>query len=122
MKLNLKIYSLLIFTFSFQVHAQIDVEQDAKFEQLLKQKSKTSSSQVSNDRYKIQIFSGDNENSRKTLNEIKKNYKELESTIVFHTPNYKVWVGNFKNRIEAERALAEIRQTYSNAFLIKPSK
>jgi hypothetical protein len=112
---------ILIFI-SIQAEAQIEIEQDTKFEQLLKQKNKNSSSLISNDRYKIQIFSGDNENSRKALNDVKKNYSDFESTIVFHTPNYKVWVGNFKNKIEAERILAEIRTTYSNAFLIKPSK
>ena len=114
--------SLVLVFFTMQVNAQIEIEQDLKFEQLWKQKNKISSSLISNDRYKIQIFSGDNENSRKILNDVKKNYSDLESTIVFHTPNYKVWVGNFKNRIEAERILAEIRISFSNAFLIKPTK
>jgi hypothetical protein len=33
----------------------------------------------------------------------------------FSTPNYKVWVGNYKSRIEAERNLIDIKkyiQTY----------
>jgi hypothetical protein len=35
---------------------------------------------------------------------------------------YKVWVGNFKTRIEAERNLKDIKLKYPNAFLIKPNK
>ena len=46
----------------------------------------------------------------------------IEGTIVFNTPNYKVWVGNFKTRIEAERNLIEILKKHPKALLIKPSK
>jgi hypothetical protein len=33
-----------------------------------------------------------------------------DGTIVFNTPVYKVWIGNFKTRIEAERNLAEFKE------------
>jgi hypothetical protein len=39
----------------------------------------------------------------------------MDGTIIFNTPNYKVWVGNYKSRIEAERNLIDIKkyiQTY----------
>ena len=49
-------------------------------------------------------------------------YYDIDATIVFNTPNYKVWVGNFKTRIEAERYLIEIKKKYKNVLLIKPSK
>jgi len=35
---------------------------------------------------------------------------------------YKVWVGNFKTRIEAEKNLNDLKKKYPNAFLIKPNK
>lgn len=118
-------YFLVLFILTMitiDAKAQIEINQDERFEQLLKQKNKSNSSLISSDRYKIQVFSGDNENSRKTLNEVKKKFTDLESTIVFQTPNYKVWVGNFKNKIDAERVLIEVRSIYNNAFIIKPSK
>jgi hypothetical protein len=98
------------------------VEQDPKFEQLLNEKRKVNASVISNDRWKIQIFTGDNENSKKTLITFKKEFKEMDASIFFHTPVYKVWVGNFKTRIEAERNLKEIKTKYPNSFLIKPVK
>lgn len=100
----------------------VTVEQDPKFEQLLNEKRKVNASISSNDRWKIQIFTGDNENSKKTLIAFKKEYKEIDASIFFHTPAYKVWVGNFKTRIEAERNLKEIKSKYPNSFLIKPVK
>ncbi|WP_306353412.1 SPOR domain-containing protein [Flavobacterium sp. '19STA2R22 D10 B1'] len=100
----------------------ITVEQDPKFEQLLNEKRKINSSITVNDRYKIQIFYGDSDASRKTLSDFKREYKNLDGTIVFNTPSYKVWVGNFKTKIEAEKNLLEVKKKYPNALLIRPNK
>ncbi len=102
--------------------ANVSVSQDPKFEQLLNEKRKINSSITINDRYKIQIFNGDAENSKKTLMDFKRDNKNMDATIVFSTPLYKVWVGNFKTRIETEKNLSDLKKKYPNAFLIKPNK
>ncbi len=107
---------------SFSQGGKTVVSQDPKFEQLLNEKRKINSSITINDRYKIQIFNGDSENSKKTLMDFKKENKNLDATIVFSTPAYKVWVGNFKTRIEAEKNLELLKKKFPNAFLIKPNK
>lgn len=107
---------------SFAQEAKVAVSQDPKFEQLLNEKRKINSSITINDRYKIQIFNGDSENSKKTLMDFKKENKNMDATIVFSTPAYKVWVGNFKTRIEAEKNLELLKKKFPNAFLIKPNK
>jgi hypothetical protein len=98
------------------------IGQDPKFEQLLNEKRKINPSLTVNDFYKIQIYNGGSENAKKTLNEFKQEFAAIDATIVFNTPNYKVWVGNFRTRIEAERNLATIKDRYKNVLLIKPSK
>jgi hypothetical protein len=100
----------------------ISVRQDPKFEQLLNEKRKINSSLTINDSYKIQIYNGGSENAKKTLNEFRQEFKDIDATIVFNTPNYKVWVGNFKTRIEAEKNLVNIKYKYKNVLLIKPSR
>jgi hypothetical protein len=112
----------LIYQKTYSQDGKVTVDQDPKFEQLLNEKRKINSSITINDRYKIQIFNGDSENSKKTLIEFKKEYKILDATIVFSTPMYKVWVGNFKTRIEAEKNLQLLKKRYPAAFLIKPNK
>ncbi|MFM2368840.1 MAG: hypothetical protein RL619_1140 [Bacteroidota bacterium] len=115
---------ILYFTTSY-INAQdqnIRVTQDPKFEQLLNEKRKTNVSNATNDLYKIQIFSGESEKAKNTLNEFKQEFSNIDGTIVFNTPNYKVWVGNFKTRIEVERNLIDIRKKYKNVLLIKPNK
>jgi len=117
--------SVTLLIFAFNVTAQdgnITVNQDYKFEQLLNEKRKTNVSNAVNDRYKIQIFSGESDKAKNTLNQFRQEFSDLDGTIIFFTPNYKVWVGNFKTRIEAERNLIEIRKSYGNVHLIRPSK
>ncbi|MEM0543830.1 SPOR domain-containing protein [Flavobacterium sp. j3] len=115
-------FGLLTCKKSYGQQANITVLQDQKFEQLLSEKRKINSSITINDRYKIQIFNGDSENSKKILMEFKRENKNLDATIVFSTPIYKVWIGNFKTRIDAEKNLTDLKKKYPNAFLIKPNK
>jgi tRNA A37 N6-isopentenylltransferase MiaA len=117
--------TLTMLTLAYNMNAQdqnLTVNQDAKFEQLLNDKRKINTSISTNDTYKIQIFSGKSEEAKKTLSDFKRENSNIDGTIIFNTPNYKVIVGNFKTRIEAERNLAEIKKRYKLVFLIKPSK
>jgi hypothetical protein len=114
---------LILSTLSLNLYAQdqkTSVNQNEKFEQLLNEKRKINASLNWNENYKIQIFNGGNENAKKALNDFKQNFNAIEATIVFNTPNYKVWAGNFKTRIEAEKNLIEIRKKYKSCILIKP--
>ena len=99
-----------------------NIQQNPKFEQLLNEKRKINASIAVNEQYRIQVFSGTSDKAKSTLNDCKLNFADLDGTIVFNTPNYKVWIGNFKNRIDAERNLLEIKKVYENAFLIKPKR
>ena len=122
---KLVFYSLLTSFSTLRINAQdqnVTVTQDPKFEQLLNEKRKINASLTVNDFYKIQIYNGSSENAKKTLNEFRQEFKDIDATIVFNTPNYKVWVGNFRTRIEAERNLVNIKDRYKNVLLIKPSK
>jgi hypothetical protein len=122
---NIFYYSFILSVLSSNLKAQdrnLTLSQDPKFEQLLNEKRKINASIAVNERYKIQVFSGDNEKAKKTLNDCKQDFADLDGTIVFNTPNYKVWIGNFRTKIEAERNLIEIRRKYENAYLIKPQK
>ncbi|MRX37941.1 SPOR domain-containing protein [Flavobacterium sp. LC2016-23] len=117
--------TLTTLTLAYNIHAQdqnLTLNQDPKFEQLLNDKRKINTSISTNDTYRIQIFSGKSDEAKKTLTDFKREFYAVDGTIIFNTPNYKVIVGNFKTRIEAERNLAEIKKKYKSVFLLKPGK
>ena len=124
--LTLKLCFLIVFlsfiTTKTFCQSGVILNQDAKFEQLLNEKRKINTAITINDRYKIQIFNGDAETAKTTLADYKKTNQNNDGTIVFSTPIYKVWVGSYKTRIEAEKNLVDLKKKYSLAFLIKPNK
>ena len=124
-KKNISKVGLYIFVFlnyNCIIAQEVTVSQDSKFEQLLTEKRKVNSSITINNRFKIQIFNGSSDESKKTLIQFKKDNKNYDATIVFSTPLYKVWIGNFKTRIEAERNLNALKKNYPNSIIIKPNK
>ena len=122
---SLFLYPFFISILSINMNAQeakITVTQDSKFEQLLNEKRKINNSIANNESYKIQIYNGDSETSRRELNKFKNDFNTLDATLIFSTPYYKVLVGSFKTKIDAQRHLIEIQKKYSNAIIIKPNK
>lgn len=123
-KHNLLYFFILSSFFCLSSRAQegkTNISVDPKIDQLLKEKRKLNSGLFLNEGYKIQIFYGNSEESKKKLQEFKKDFKDLDGTIIFNSPNYKVWIGNFKTRIEVERAMVDIKKKYPTALIIKPS-
>jgi hypothetical protein len=123
-KHNLLYFFILSSLFCFKSNAQdgkTNISVDPKIDQLLKEKRKLNTGLFLNEGYKIQIFYGNSEESKKKLQEFKKEFKDLDGTIIFNSPNYKVWIGNFKTRIEVERAMVDIKKKYPTALIIKPS-
>ena len=99
-----------------------NVIQDPKIEQLIKEKRKINLGLSSNETYKIQIFYGNSDDSKKKLQEFKTEFKDLDVTIVYTNPNYKVWIGNFETRIEVEKVMIDIKKKYPTALIIKTTK
>jgi hypothetical protein len=114
---------LIIAMFSFtKLYAQqgtVEINQDNQIDVLLKVKKDVNASESN---YKIQIYSGNRSGAEKAQLEFRNWFNEWPSTKEFETPNYKIWVGNFETRLEADRALLKIKQKFPNAFYFKPKK
>lgn len=124
-KITLTSILFTIFLSSQNIFSQSNksnIEQDIKIEQLLAEKRKNNSAITVNDKYKIQIFYGNIEESKKSLTTFKKDFPKTDGTIVFNNPSYKVWIGSFKSKIEAEKALLLIKKKYPTAVIINPNK
>ena len=97
-------------------NAKVKVDQDSQIDQLLEFKKDLKTVDI----YKIQIFSGDRAGAERTKDNFSTLFKDVPVSMEFNTPNYKIWVGNFTNRLEAERALIKIKKEYNTAFIFKP--
>jgi hypothetical protein len=100
---------------------QVRIQQDEIIPKLLEKKTQMVQEGRLGDRYRIQLYSGDNNEASKVIKEYRTLYP-WTSTIVYETPNYKVWIGNFRNSLEADRALVEVKKTFPAAFRFKPER
>ncbi|MCU0370770.1 MAG: SPOR domain-containing protein, partial [Bacteroidales bacterium] len=73
--------------------------------------------------YRIQIFfdSGPNSSDRakQAMEEFLSRYPEIPAYVNWKAPNYRVRVGDFRTRLEAEKTLQSILVDYPNAWVIK---
>tara|TARA_B110000444_G_scaffold36834_1_gene32362 strand:- start:210 stop:572 length:363 start_codon:yes stop_codon:yes gene_type:complete len=69
---------------------------------------------------KIQIYSGNRLGANKALYNYKADFPGQFTEMKYETPNYKVWVGRFRTRMEADRKLLKVRKLFPNAFLFTP--
>lgn len=124
-KITLFSFSLVALLSSQNIFSQTkksNIEQDEKIEKILVEKRKNNSAITINDKFKIQIFFGKIEESKKALISFKKDFSQTDGTIIFSNPSYKVWVGSFKSKIEAEKALITIKKKYPSSVIIEPNK
>ncbi len=99
--------------------AKVTVNQDKQIDVLLKLKKDINRTESN---YKIQIYNGNREGAEKARSEFRKSFTNWSTDKVFETPNYKIWIGNFKTRLEADRALLIVKKKFGNAFIFKPKK
>ena len=122
MKINKKtIYLILLgFSLTLSINAQegeINVTQDSDIDKLLEYKKDIKTSKT----YTIQVYnSTDPDKAKREKSNFLNSYNEWKVEIVWNTPNYKVWVGNFSKRLEADRAWAKIKEKYMYAIIFQP--
>ncbi|MFI1744460.1 SPOR domain-containing protein [Thalassobellus sediminis] len=106
----------------FSQEGTLSLNQDKKIETLLDLKKEINKNENDSDRYKIQIYNGNRLGAQTAQKEFKESFKDWSSTDKYEEPNFKVWVGNFRTRLEADRALKRIKTKFPSAFIFKPLK
>ena len=112
--------TFLLFFFMVSIKAQegeVNVTQDGDIDKLLEYKKDIKTSKV----YKIQVYNNtDPDKAKREKANFLNSYNQWPVEIVWNTPNYKIWVGNFATRLEAERAAVQIKKKYMNAIILQP--
>ena len=69
--------------------------------------------------YSVQLKNGEKEDVENLYKDFRTQYPEIDATIIYANPKFKLIVGNFKNKIEAEHLLQKIQTKYPDAFVVK---
>ena len=101
----------------FGQNGSIKINQSNKLDSIIKLK-KELNSKIQN--LRIQIYSGDRENAEQIIQEFNEIFNDTTADVIYETPNYKVWVGNYYTQLEADKRLIEIRKKFRGAFIFRP--
>ncbi|MCG1034814.1 SPOR domain-containing protein [Polaribacter sargassicola] len=72
--------------------------------------------------YKIQIYNGKEELARKYSEQFKLEFPNTESNLVYKAPEWKVQVGNYKTKLEADKDLIIFKEKFSGIIVIPMGK
>ena len=120
-KIKFSFIAIAFLSFSIGSFAQdglVKVDQDSDIDKLLEFKKDLKTVNL----YKIQVYSGTRSGAEKSRQNFLNAFGEWPVSMEFDSPNTKIWVGNFRSRLEADKALLKIKRKYNNAFIFEPKK
>ncbi len=116
------LYAIVLLSFIYFGHAQegeINIQQDKRIEDLL---ALYRASNENGEFYRIQVGFGTFQLAQKIKSQVDIDFPDWYSKIDFESPSYRVRVGRFRTKLEAEKRLIEVRKKYPEAMLLKPEK
>ena len=104
---------------------EVNVIQDNRIGELLEKHRQINEAFNGMSGYRIQIFFDSGSNAKNRANNERRRfmamYPSIIAYIIFDAPNFKVRVGNFRSRLEAEKFLKDIVKQFEMAYVV-PSR
>jgi len=72
--------------------------------------------------YKIQLYNGNETKAKEYKESFEQTFPNIASTLVYNTPEWKVQVGNYKTKLEADKDLLLFKKKYSGIIVIPMGK
>lgn len=102
---------------------KLPVRQDPRITDLLVRHTQINQRKRGIDGFRLEIyFNSDSkarEHAARVRNEFNLVFPDIPSYLLFQTPNFKVRIGDFRNKSEALKTKAYIASKYPNAFIVK---
>lgn len=117
----LSLFSLFSISCLSQNDGLLLLEKDARLDQLIQKQKEIHSADNTIDGFRVQIFmeSGNDavDIANATMSEFKEKYPDVPVYLIFGQPYYRLRVGDFRTRLEAEKFFHIINKEYKNAFV-----
>ena len=101
---------------------ELNIQQDSRIDDLVNNHLKQNQQKGGSDGFRIEVFFSAGSNARemaeKNKVEFLKNFPEIPVYISFQSPNFRLRVGDFRNRSEALKVKQQIQKAYPNAFIV----
>jgi len=104
-------------------NAQVFVNQNPKLLDIIKNHKKLNAENLEIRGWRIRVYMGSGKNARSQANAVKLKvrnwYPDSEPHLVHHSPYFKILVGDFRTRIEAESYRKKLKKDYPNCYVVE---
>lgn len=113
------IYTLIIgaLLFTTTTNAQKSLTDNEKINSLIKKKREYN--KYNNSGFRIQLYYGNEKKAKAYESNFKVKFPNVFCKRYYDNPYWNVKVGNYRTRLDAERALNKIREKFSSAIIIE---
>jgi hypothetical protein len=114
MKTIVKIITIFCFIFSANINAQ----EEQKIDAVLTQKIEYNKNNRKGKGFKIQLYNGSESKAYRMKGNFEVAYG-IVAVLSYESPEWKVRVGNYKTRLEADRALLIFKEKFGGAIVLE---
>ena len=111
---------LLISALAFCQENNDEISKSEVFENLMNLHKIASKEKHNIDYYSVQIYNGNYKDADSIYNFCQNVFVSDSIFLFYETPNYKVQVGKFWDKMKAQKKLKEIQKKFKSAFILKP--
>jgi len=72
--------------------------------------------------FRVQVYYGDETKARKIQNKFKISFPNVYTKLAYNKPDWKVHVGNYKTKLEADKALITFSEKFTGLIVIPLGK
>ena len=72
--------------------------------------------------FRIQLYNGIETVARKTIRKFNYDFPEIKTHLIYRQPEWKIQVGFYNTKLEADRALLNFKRKYKSAIVIPLGK
>lgn len=118
-KLSIKLIILLFFTVFLSTNNVFSQSENEKINTLIEQKKAFNKTNKNILVFKIQLYNGNETQAYAVKRNFEADFPEYRTKIIYKTPEWKTHAGNFRTRLEADRALNIVKIKYAGAIVLE---
>jgi len=96
----------------------VRIESSAHIDEMLAQKKDYNKTIDKFEGFKIQIYYGSEKECYEVKDEFSSLFPDIDTSIIFSTPQWKLQIGNYRTRLDADRAMVNIKKEYPAAIVL----
>jgi hypothetical protein len=104
---------------TYNKDSSVAITRDSKFDEVVAKQKELNIASPTMSGYRIQIyFGGIRQKASETKLDFASKYPDMSAYITYQQPNFKVRIGDFRSRFEAQKFLKEIDGMYPTSFIV----